>query len=66
MVLEAGQRFTLRDGTTTLATGVVTQILPSMLPEEKEKLLRGRTNKEREALRQKFATLLEEYDVSQA
>lgn len=64
MVLETGQRFTLRDGSTTLATGVITEILPNMTVEEKEKLIRGRTNREREELKKKFSSLLEAYDTA--
>ncbi|CAH1230631.1 elongation factor Tu, mitochondrial-like [Branchiostoma lanceolatum] len=35
MVMEPGQRFTLRDGNHTIGTGVVTKILPPPTPEEK-------------------------------
>lgn len=37
MVLEQGQRFTLRDGTLTLGTGVVTKVMLGL--SEKERLL---------------------------
>lgn len=36
MVLEVGQRFTLRDGNRTIGTGVVTKTLP-MTPADTEK-----------------------------
>lgn len=49
MVLELGQRFTLRDGATTFGTGVVTKLHPNMTPEEREKLLKGRKKEKREA-----------------
>jgi elongation factor Tu len=51
MVLEQGQRFTLRDGTITLGTGVVTKILPALNENERIELTEGkkaRTKKEKE------------------
>lgn len=42
MVLEKGQRFTLRDGSTTLGTGVITNILKPLTPEERELVKEGR------------------------
>lgn len=42
MVCEKGQRFTLRDGAKTLATGVITNILPSLSEEERQKILEGK------------------------
>ncbi|XP_066995665.2 elongation factor Tu, mitochondrial [Anabrus simplex] len=38
MVLEKGQRFTLRDGALTLGTGVITKVLPSLTPDQKKSL----------------------------
>ena len=34
MVLEKGQRFTVRDGNTTLGKGGITDLLPNMKPDE--------------------------------
>ncbi|KAF0301671.1 Elongation factor Tu, mitochondrial [Amphibalanus amphitrite] len=42
MVLEKGQRFTLRDGNTTLGTGVITEVLPNMNPDEVATLQEGK------------------------
>nr|CAD7456697.1 unnamed protein product [Timema tahoe] len=47
MVLEQGQRFTLRDGALTLGTGVVTKVLPSL--SEKDRMLLTEGKKAREA-----------------
>lgn len=46
MVLEKGQRFTLRMGSTTVGTGVVTNVLPPL--SEKERLLLSEGKKKRE------------------
>ena len=42
MVLEPGQRFTLRDGTITLGTGVVTKILKGLTETERMELTEGK------------------------
>ncbi|XP_071872298.1 elongation factor Tu [Bombus fervidus] len=42
MVCEKGQRFTIRDGSMTIATGVITNILPSLTESERLNLLAGR------------------------
>lgn len=42
MVCEKGQRFTLRDGSTTLGTGVVVSLLPPLTDAEKNLLLEGK------------------------
>jgi len=42
MVLEKGQRFTLRDGTVTLGTGVITNTLKSLTEIERHELLEGK------------------------
>ncbi|KAG5332442.1 EFTU factor, partial [Acromyrmex charruanus] len=42
MVLEKGQRFTLRDGTVTLGTGVITNTLKSLTDSERQDLLEGK------------------------
>lgn len=59
MVMEKGLRFTMRDGSHTIATGVVTNILPGLSLEEKQKLEKGRTRREREAFRQEMNKVLE-------
>ncbi|XP_050305114.1 elongation factor Tu, mitochondrial-like [Anthonomus grandis grandis] len=47
MVLEKGQRFTLRDGTVTLGTGVVTKILPTLKEHERASLTEGKKAREK-------------------
>jgi len=47
MVLEKGTRFTLRDGATTLGTGVVTNILPDMNENDRLALTEGRKAREK-------------------
>lgn len=42
MVLEQGQRFTLRDGSLTLGTGVVTKVNPALSEKERLLLIEGR------------------------
>lgn len=42
MVLEKGQRFTLRDGTVTLGTGVITNTLKGLTESERISLLEGK------------------------
>ncbi|RZB40422.1 elongation factor Tu, mitochondrial, partial [Asbolus verrucosus] len=49
MVLEQGQRFTLRDGSQTLGTGVVTKILPSLTELERIQLTEGKKAREKRA-----------------
>jgi hypothetical protein len=49
MALEQGVRFTLRDGKKTIGTGVVTRVLADLTPDERAKLERGRTRREKEA-----------------
>jgi len=51
MVLEHGQRFTLRDGILTLGTGVVTKINPLLSEKERLSLIEGK--KARQAAQQK-------------
>lgn len=51
MVLEHGQRFTLRDGVLTLGTGVVTKVNP--LLSEKDRLLLVEGKKARQTAAQK-------------
>ncbi|KAF7282256.1 hypothetical protein GWI33_003052 [Rhynchophorus ferrugineus] len=47
MVLEQGQRFTLRDGMQTLGTGVVTKVLPPLNDEERELVTAGKKAREK-------------------
>lgn len=47
MVCEKGQRFTLRDGTLTLGTGVITDTLKSLLDDERISLLEGKKKREK-------------------
>jgi len=47
MVLEKGQRFTLRDGTITLGTGVVTDILTPLTETDRMELTEGKKAREK-------------------
>ncbi|XP_072381867.1 elongation factor Tu [Diabrotica undecimpunctata] len=47
MVLEQGQRFTLRDGSQTLGTGVVTKTLPRLTEDERNSLTEGKKAREK-------------------
>lgn len=49
MVLEQGQRFTLRDGNVTLGTGVVTKVLTAMTEKERLELTEGKKAREKKA-----------------
>lgn len=49
MVLEQGQRFTLRDGNITLGTGVVTKVMPSLNEKERIELAEGKKAREKKA-----------------
>ncbi|XP_022645048.1 uncharacterized protein LOC111273749 [Varroa jacobsoni] len=51
MVLERGQRFTIRDGTKTSGTGVVTNVHNNLTNEEREVLFK-KTDKNREKVRE--------------
>lgn len=42
MVLEQGTRFTLRDGSQTLGTGVVTKVLANLTPDQRSQLTEGK------------------------
>lgn len=42
MVLEKGQRFTLRDGSVTLGTGVITNTMKRLTDAERHELLEGK------------------------
>ncbi|XP_011305036.1 elongation factor Tu, mitochondrial [Fopius arisanus] len=52
MVCEKGQRFTLRDGTKTLGTGVVTNVKKLMTDKERGSLLDGKKAREKAAVAQ--------------
>ncbi|GAB0087477.1 Carbamoyl-phosphate synthase small subunit, N-terminal domain [Sergentomyia squamirostris] len=47
MVLEQGQRFTLRDGSLTLGTGVVTKVLPLLSDTERLSIQEGKKAREK-------------------
>lgn len=47
MVLEKGQRFTLRDGNLTLGTGVVTDLLSPLNEKERIALTEGKKAREK-------------------
>ncbi|GIX93463.1 elongation factor Tu, mitochondrial [Caerostris extrusa] len=49
MVIESGQRFTLRDGMATFGTGVFTKINPDLNDLERETLNKGRKKEKRKA-----------------
>lgn len=42
MVAEKGQRFTLRDGSITLGTGVITKIFKNLTEQEREIVVEGK------------------------
>jgi elongation factor Tu len=50
MVLEEGQRFTLRDGAITLGTGVVTKVLAQLNEVERLALTEGKKAREKKAV----------------
>lgn len=49
MVIEQGQRFTLRDGNITLGTGVVTKVMESLSDRERLDLQEGKKAREKKA-----------------
>lgn len=53
MVMEKGQRFTLRDGSVTLGTGVVTNILNNLSENERVDLMAGKKAREKKAAAEK-------------
>ncbi|XP_017486507.1 PREDICTED: elongation factor Tu-like [Rhagoletis zephyria] len=59
MVMEKGSRFTIRDQKQTIMTGVVTELLPDLTAEERAKLEKGRTRKEREEMEKRLAEIEE-------
>lgn len=44
MVMEKGQRFTIREGPATVGTGVITELLPGLTHDEKESILMSKKN----------------------
>ena len=61
MILEQGSRFTLRDKNSTIATGVVTKVLPDLTPEERTKMERGKTRKEKEEMERRIQEMEEAF-----
>lgn len=59
MVMEKGSRFTIRDAKSTIMTGVVTELLEDMTAEERAKMEKGRTKREREELDKRMAEIEE-------
>ncbi|KAI7698097.1 hypothetical protein SSS_05080 [Sarcoptes scabiei] len=59
MVMEKGSRFTIRDQKQTIMTGIVTNVLPLLSPEERTKLEKGRTRKEREEMEKRMKEIEE-------
>lgn len=53
MVLEQGQRFTLRDGAQTLGTGVVTKTLARLSESDRLSLTEGKKAREKRATAEK-------------
>jgi len=53
MVLEKGQRFTLRDGSVTLGTGVITNTLKRLSESERISILEGKKAIKKEKRQQK-------------
>lgn len=53
MVLEKGQRFTLRDGSITLGTGVVTDILEPLSETDRMELTEGKKKRDKKAEKEK-------------
>lgn len=49
MVCEKGQRFTLRSGSLSLATGVITNILPNLSEIERLELVAGKKKSNKRA-----------------
>jgi len=53
MVVEKGQRFTLRDGMLTLGTGVITKILPRLSEDERTEIQEGKKGREKTQTKRK-------------
>lgn len=54
MVVEKGQRFTLRDGMLTLGTGVVTKILPRLTEDQRTEIQEGKKGREKTQAKRKW------------
>lgn len=65
MVIDEGQKFTLRSGSDTIAAGVVVKVEQVMSPQEKKTFLRGKTRREREKLFLKYQDVMVKYQVPQ-
>lgn len=60
MVLDEDERFTIRDGSKTLGTGVVTKILEKLTPDERLELFRRKIRREkRDAAKNRNSTPIE-------
>jgi elongation factor Tu len=55
MVLEKGQKFTLRDGSKTLGTGVITNTFPNLEESERALLHEGKKGREKRAKKEAAA-----------
>lgn len=55
MVLEKGQKFTLRDGSKTLGTGVITSTLPNLDEMDRSLLHEGKKGREKRAKKEAAA-----------
>ncbi|KAJ6220438.1 hypothetical protein RDWZM_006250 [Blomia tropicalis] len=62
MIMEKGSRFTIRDNKQTIMTGVVTSLLDDLNAEERAKLEKGRTRKEREELDKRMKEIEEGFE----
>lgn len=56
MVVEQGQRFTLRDGSLTLGTGVITKINTRLTESERSLLIEGKKGREKAEKAEKATT----------
>lgn len=61
MVLQKGQRFTIRALGHTVGTGVVTEVMPDMTMKELLEYKKGYTRKEREAILEKHKDIISSY-----
>lgn len=64
--MEKGSRFTIRDQKQTIMTGVVTNLLDDLTAEERAKLEKGRTRKEREEMEQRMKEIEEGFAEKEA
>jgi elongation factor Tu len=61
MIREQGDRFTIRDRSNTIATGVVTKVLPDVTPEEKVQFEKGKTRKGKDEMVKRLAEIEEAF-----